>query len=171
MTSRTIFTKYSPWAVEDLLQTIFAAELIVPSRCLWIASPWVTDIPVLDNRTGAFSTLEPSWPNTRIRLSDFLLRQASVGSTIRVATRDDGKSLRFQEVLRARGAESRVSVSLDRVLHHKGILGDSFFLAGSMNFTNNGVSVNEENVTYTVDEDQVATARINFRDRWGGEIE
>lgn len=170
MTTRAVFTKHSPGAVADLLQTVFAAELIVPSSCLWIVAPWITDIPILDNRTGAFSTVEPTWPNTRVRLSEFLLRQASVGTTVRIATRSDGKSRRFHEAMEAKGKHLRVDVRQEKVLHQKGIVGEGFYLAGSMNFTMNGLTVNDESVIFTTDESQVAEARINFRDQWGGEI-
>ena len=52
-------------------------------------------------------------------------------------------------------------------LHIKGMLSDSFWLSGSMNFTHNGVNINEEDVTLHVNESVVAKSRIDFRDAYG----
>ena len=41
----------------DLLQMLFLSELLAPSRCLWLVSPWISDIPVIDNRIERLSRL------------------------------------------------------------------------------------------------------------------
>ena len=38
--------------MREVLQLIFASELIQPSRCLWLVSPWLRNIPILDNSLG-----------------------------------------------------------------------------------------------------------------------
>lgn len=45
----------------QVLTGICVAELLVPSRALWIAAPSLCDTVLLDNRAGAFHTLEPRW--------------------------------------------------------------------------------------------------------------
>jgi len=55
-------------AVRDLLQGLFAAELIHPSAKLWLFFAWITDIELLDNSARQFSALAPDWPATQIRL-------------------------------------------------------------------------------------------------------
>ncbi len=45
---------------------------MTPSRCLWLVSPCISDIPVIDNNANTFLCLEPSWTRTRIRLSQLL---------------------------------------------------------------------------------------------------
>src|SRR3954451_6714915 len=70
-----------------LLQSLFAAELLKPSRCLWIVSPWVSDLGIIDNSAGTFSALDPAWPVGPVRLTRVLLRMLEEGSTIVVATR------------------------------------------------------------------------------------
>jgi phosphatidylserine/phosphatidylglycerophosphate/cardiolipin synthase-like enzyme len=55
-------------------------------------------------------------------------------------------------------------------LHEKGVLGDGFYLSGSMNFTFSGISLNEEAVHYSVDPAFVAENKILFANRWGGEV-
>ena len=37
------------------------AELLRPSTHLWIVSPWVSDVPLIDNRARQFGTLAPDW--------------------------------------------------------------------------------------------------------------
>ena len=49
--SRQLHSTPRRYEIPDLLQTIFAALLLSPSRNLWLVSPWISDIPVLDNRT------------------------------------------------------------------------------------------------------------------------
>jgi phosphatidylserine/phosphatidylglycerophosphate/cardiolipin synthase-like enzyme len=54
-------------------------------------------------------------------------------------------------------------------LHTKGMLTDGFFLAGSMNFTFNGITVNEETLIYETDPEIISEQKLTFRSRWGGE--
>jgi hypothetical protein len=67
------------------------------------------------------------------------------------------------------GAGHRVANVIDRTdeQHTKGLLGDGYFVSGSMNLTVRGVYINDEQVTLTIDEHEVAQARINFRDHYG----
>ena len=55
-------------------------------------------------------------------------------------------------------------------LHEQGILGDGFYLSGSMNFTFSGISLNEEAVHFIVEPSTVAENRVIFLSRWGGEL-
>lgn len=176
---RTIFKKGASHAVPGLLQTLFAAELINPSDCIWLVSPWVSDIEILDNRTHAFRHLEPSWPRGSVRLSDVLASLLERGTTVHVATRpvrpwigDLGRhNDRFlEELMRRVPAAAHLSIHRQEEsnLHTKGLLGNKFFLSGSMNFTYNGVTVNDEQVRLTLDPSEVAQAHLEFKDRWGG---
>jgi phosphatidylserine/phosphatidylglycerophosphate/cardiolipin synthase-like enzyme len=53
-------------------------------------------------------------------------------------------------------------------LHAKGLVGDSFALNGSMNFTFNGITVNEEELNYYTDPTAIAERKIILTERWGG---
>jgi phosphatidylserine/phosphatidylglycerophosphate/cardiolipin synthase-like enzyme len=55
-------------------------------------------------------------------------------------------------------------------LHEKGLVGDDFYIAGSMNFTYRGVTLNQEMVTVFTAPDSVAMARLAFFDRYGGRV-
>src|SRR5205085_9641044 len=82
--SRIIHTRASARQVPDLLQAVFTAELLCPSPCLWLVSPWVSDIPVLDNRTNGFLPFEPRWARTQVSLSQALGKLLELGTTIHV---------------------------------------------------------------------------------------
>jgi hypothetical protein len=159
--------------VENLLQSILAAELVLPSEVLWLVSPWVSDIGVIDNETGAFSGLEPSWGRRRITLVEALATMVRRGSHVVVATRSDDHNLRFIRKLEAAvesaGLSNRLLVRVDEEerLHEKGLVGDDYYLSGSMNFTYNGVRLHDEAVKFELAAESVAQARVNFRQNYG----
>jgi len=154
--------------VPDLLQAIFVAELVAPSHCLWLVSPWISDIPVIDNSANTFLCLEPSWSHDRVRLSQVLATLAEQGTTVHIATRPDSHNRSFIEGFKARISEMDVAVQLhvQEELHAKGILGDSYYLAGSMNFTYNGITVNEEALYYETTPGVIAEQQMIFKSRW-----
>lgn len=166
---RHLRTRVSPQQVVDLLQTLFAAELVAPSQRLWIVSPWVSDVPILDNRAGGFETFEPDWPRTRVRLAALLGHLMRRGTQVVVATRPAPHNIEFLDRLRVgAGATPRLVIHQTQPLHEKGILGDRFYLSGSMNFTNNGLSYNEEVLHLFTDPPALALTRRAFIDRWDG---
>jgi len=157
----------------DLIQAIFSAELVSPSRCLWIVSPWVSDIPVIDNGSWSFRFEDLGWGRQQIRLSEVLLELARRGSTTIVATRPDAHNQLFLQTLQQQcddaGHASRIRVHTAESLHEKGIVGDSFYLGGSMNMTYSGIELLEEALHFTTDPEVVAQTRVRYFDRWGGE--
>ena len=106
----------------DLLQLIFVGELLSPSRCLWIVSPWISDIPIIDNSANNFSMFEPHWGRTHVRLSQVVGRLLELGTTVHVATRPLAYNESFLERLR-RHAESEglpLRLHVSEELHEKG---------------------------------------------------
>jgi hypothetical protein len=168
---RYIHSRALSWHVRDLLQAVFATELMAPSRCLWLISPWVTDIFVIDNRALSFIALEPSWGQGQVRLSQALLKLLDLGTTIHLATRPDTVTQRFAAQLRSLVAgweQPPLHIHESSELHEKGILGDTYYLSGSMNFTYHGITLNEEAINFYTDPSVVAQHRITFINRWGG---
>jgi hypothetical protein len=158
--------------VRELLQAVFVGELLAPSLCLWLVSPWVSDIPIIDNRDGAFDAIDSTWGPRQLRLLDVLQRCLSVGTSVVVATRGLPHNRPFLDQLigRAedRGASDALVVHEAENLHEKGMLGDDFYLSGSMNFTYGGVELLEETVKFDTADDVVAQARLVYYERWGG---
>jgi phosphatidylserine/phosphatidylglycerophosphate/cardiolipin synthase-like enzyme len=156
--------------IVDLMQSIFVSELLSPSRCLWIVSPWISDIPLIDNRSNQFLTLEPNWARRKVVFSEVLAHLLQRGTTIHIAAKPDQKNRTFLEAMRARGAGlNKLEIHLSAALHSKGILGDDFYLSGSMNITFNGIELADESVQFHMDPEVVSSNRIDFLNWWGGE--
>lgn len=161
--------------IADLLQTIFALELAAPSGGLWLVSPWISDIPVIDNRAGDFATmLDPAWGDRWISLSEVLARLITLGTHVVLGVRreheyTDAFVSRTQE-LAGLGAAERLTVSRSNDLHHKGLLTDRCHLGGSMNFTYNGIALLQETVRYTTNQAELAGLRLEYHATWGGTL-
>jgi hypothetical protein len=168
--TRYIHSRLTSRQVADLLQTILIAELIAPSQALWLVSPWISDIPVIDNTANTFQALEPSWHRSKIRLSQVLASLTKQGTIVYVATRPDPHNNSFLETLKAKVDLDYLKLNKAEELHSKGILSDSFYLAGSMNFTFNGISVNQETLSYEMDSAVIAEQKLNFRACWGDQM-
>lgn len=157
----------------ELLAGLFSAELCCPSRCLWLVSPWISDVELLDNSAGSFGELT-RFGKRPVRLAELLVALASAGTRIVVGTTADDHNTRFLERLRLLAEDMRVShhvstsIDVSNNLHTKALTGDDFALAGSMNITFNGIQVREELVDLRTDDAYVAQARMDAFDRFGG---
>ena len=155
-------------SVRELLQIVFSSELLSPSRCLWIVSPWLRDVPILDNTTGSFLSVCPDLPRTEVRLSLVLRELITRGSQLVIATRpEDGNSQLIQGL---RSAESHIDLIFHEraELHAKGIVGDNFSLTGSMNLTYNGLDNLTEMLVFETERSSVEQLRLSFRKEYGG---
>jgi hypothetical protein len=156
----------------SLLANLFAAELISPSECIWLVSPWISNIQILDNEAGSFDPLSRWGPRT-VRLAEVLATLASCGSSVVIGTTADPHNDEFITQLNGRaaefGAERKVRVVRDpaNLLHDKAITGDDYAVVGSMNITWYGVNVRDELLQLRTDEDFVADARLDAMDRFG----
>ncbi len=168
MSTRYIHSSKSTWEIADLLQSIFAMELLFPSQSIWISSPWISDINVIDNRSNQFVSIEPNWANRQVSLSEVFAKLVETGTRIIIGLNDAPHNQSFINALSGRvGASPNLRIIRRALLHAKGLIGDSYYLGGSMNFTFNGVSLNEESVFFAIDPAEVAHNRISFIDKWG----
>lgn len=145
--SRVIFStsRRGRAELQDLLQTIFVAELLAPSRELWLVSPWITNIAVIDDSTGRFRVLNESG-RSRLHLVDLLARLQQSGTRVVVITRPQESSA-FLSALRNVSkhlSADRLEIIERETLHAKGLVGDGYCVWGSMNFTWSGTSRWEE---------------------------
>jgi phosphatidylserine/phosphatidylglycerophosphate/cardiolipin synthase-like enzyme len=155
-------------AVRELLQIVFAAELLAPSRCLWLVSPWLRDIPVLDNSTGSFLYLCPDFPLTEVSLSLVLRELLARGSQLVIATRPDPGNAQVYDGLRGIGSDDSLVFHERAELHAKGIVGDAYALIGSMNLTYNGLDRLTEMLIFDTNRPAVEPLRLSFRREYGG---
>lgn len=170
--SRDIHGPAQSRAIRDLLQTLFAAELLQPSKPLWLCFAWVTDLQLLDNSARQFALLQPDWPAGPIRLSRVLGALLARGGQINVVIREHEHNSSFVATLERLRGEYGTGIrwAVGENFHAKGLLGDNYFLNGSMNLTISGVSVNEEHVVLRLDPALLAQQRLEFADRWEGKL-
>ena len=173
MTSpRQIYSQRSADLPADLLQSLFLAELLFPSYRVWISSPWITDVDLIDNRSRQFGTLVPHWPSVPIRLSEVLGELLERGSEIVIITSYDPKNGDFLSKVDdlRRLHPDRVRVFRENLVHEKGILTDHFTLDGSMNFTYQGINYNQEHVFYHWQPELVHERRLVLESYWGSRL-
>jgi hypothetical protein len=155
--------------IRELLEGIFVAELLVPSESVWLVSPWITDIDILDNRCGQFSSLVPTWGLRRIRLSEVfaqIMSQSRVHIVARPDSHNDAFLRKMDDLSRASDDADNLHVTIRDTLHVKGLLGQDYYLSGSMNLTYNGVEVNDEGVSLNRSSEAIAEARIHFQENY-----
>ena len=166
-------------AVSDLLQTAFVGEFLAPSPSLYLYSPWVTDFPVIDNRSGRFNYLDPDWPASQIRLSAVLRALLRRSVQLHLAFRPDHHQDEFQRRLRTAADDDGTSGLIvvrngtrreHSRGHEKALIAERWALHGSMNFTYSGVEINGELVSFTTDLSDIARLRTEFANEFSEEL-
>ena len=156
--------------IPDILQSIFACELLAPSRTLWMTSPWISDVRLLDNRTDEFRGLSRHWSPGWVHLCQVLALIGARGSEIKIMTRPDAHGQAFverlHEAVEREMSSAQIQVKMSNTLHEKGILTDTAYLSGSMNFTHKGIFSNDEHLRLDVDPGVLSEAALAFRQRW-----
>ncbi len=165
-----------PWqsrAILDTMQGLFLSELMRPSKELWLLSAWVSDIEVVDNSARSFGALRPDWPAAPLRLTEVLRAILKRGVRVAVVLRDEDHNQTLLRIFREMqlDAEGRLGLAVSPLAHEKTIVGDDYILGGSMNFTQNGLTVNEEHVLLRVDRAAAAARRVSLQERWGASLE
>ena len=154
-------------SIIDLIQSLLVLELIQPSKTIWVASAWISDIKLFDNRGLQYKSLEPDWSADMISLSKVLLALAKRGTQIIIITRDDKVNQNFLNKIKL---NSSIEVILRDVFHEKGLLSDSYEITGSMNFTFNGIMINDERIIYRCDKNKIAERQIVMWNKYGDEL-
>jgi phosphatidylserine/phosphatidylglycerophosphate/cardiolipin synthase-like enzyme len=163
-------------AVADLLEAVFVAELIAPGTRLMLVSPWISDFPIVDNRSGQYLQLDAQWSATRIRFSTVLRSLLSRGVRISIACSSGDRENAFIEQLtmlaQTDGTEDLLRVRRDEVFrrgiaHEKALVADNWAIHGSMNFTYSGVELNGELVTFTDDPEAVSALATELQPLFG----
>ena len=159
--------------VLEMLGALFSAELVAPSVCVWLVSPWVSDVEVLDNSASTYSSLS-HFGRRPIRLTEVLVTLATAGAYVVVGTTSDSHNdmflRRLASLTRDMMTEDRVKVVVDQTdkLHTKALTGDDYAVVGSMNITYSGIRLREEQVELHTEPSYVAQARMDAFDRFGG---
>jgi hypothetical protein len=150
--------------IQDCLSSLFILELLSPINELYLFSPWISDVVVLDNRHGQFRALLPELITTEIRLSYFLNMLAERGEKIHILCRPDTHNDNFLGRL---DLPMKYLVKQVESIHEKMMVNEHFYLRGSMNFTYQGLHLSDENTELTCDPEEVNRNLIEARNRWG----
>lgn len=166
---RRIFKSQTTGAVtvQELLQTMFVAEMLRAGGDVWIVSPWISNVVLIDNRSGNFDALNPEWGRREIRLADVLTALMTRGTTVSIVTRSDesnrGFVTRLRDLIEQQSLQDRAEITIHDQLHTKGILLSNSLLMGSMNLTYNGMVINDEWVEFSLGPEDLARTRLEFR--------
>ncbi|MFH0957351.1 MAG: phospholipase D-like domain-containing protein DpdK [Pseudomonadota bacterium] len=153
--------------IRELLQSMFVGEMLRAGERIWIVSPWISNVVLIDNRSGNFDTLNPEWSRREIRLVDVVIALMARGSHIVIVTRHlDTTNTGFLDKLRDEteryGLENQLTTNTKSLLHTKGILLSKSLLMGSMNLTYYGLEMNDEWIQFSIDPDDIASTRLEF---------
>jgi phosphatidylserine/phosphatidylglycerophosphate/cardiolipin synthase-like enzyme len=149
-----------------ILESVLVSELIVPSPELWLVSPWISDVTVLDNSRGGYDGLVPDASARPYALAEMLALLTRGGAQLSVVTRYDRHNDPFLRRLERLAAAGQLLVVRHDDLHEKTFCGQDWILTGSMNFTIRGMELNDEVVSYRVDPQAAAQARVDLAHRW-----
>ena len=158
--------------IRELLQLMFLGEYLAPGGDrVWLVSPWVSNVVLLDNRAGGYSSINPDWRQGEVRLAELMTDLMARGTPLGLATSHDAHNDPFIERLTTAAQENGVAEKLTIVrrqhLHTKGILVKRGLLTGSMNLTYRGLELNDEVVVYDTVPKTLAEARLNFESYLG----
>jgi hypothetical protein len=152
--------------IRELLQSMFLGELLRAGKTAWIVAPWISNVVLLDNRSGNFDALNPEWGRREIRLNDALLSLLTRGRQIVVVTRGVDSNAKFlndlSELADQHMVHDQVEVVVRDNLHTKGILLSQSLLLGSMNLTFTGLEINDEWIQFSTDSEDLARTRLEF---------
>mgnify|MGYP001247326864 CR=1 FL=1 len=155
----------------ELLQVFFAAELLDPSPILYVVSPWLRNVDIYDNQSGAFEGLIPGAPRRQLRLVDILCRMLESGSkvvlVIRTPRDDGGVAYAVEEWAKIHEHLPTLRIVERAELHTKAILSARAALTGSMNVTHAGLEKNMELLHFDTDEELLARLSFAFAADYG----
>ncbi|MEU8800778.1 phospholipase D-like domain-containing protein DpdK [Spirillospora sp. NPDC048819] len=158
--------------VDSVMRAALLSELVRPvseGRTLWLVSGWVTEVPVIDNSYGAYDALLGDDFPAVANLSHVLGAIHRRGTFVNLVTMRLPRNEVFANQLRrAAGDTPEPHITDGEVAHEKTLCTNSWLIEGSMNFTRNGLGVNDESVNYTTNSAKIAKALMDFADRWEG---
>lgn len=155
-------------AIGDVLTAALISELCAPSQEFWLVTGWVTDIAVIENSIRQFDAVLGADPRSTLSLSEVFALLTQQGTHVHVAVRDDPHNLTFTDRLSRSCGGERLHLYSSSDLHEKIMIGWTWTLKGSMNFTWHGTQRNEEALDFEVDPANAARQRLEVRTRWIG---
>ena len=91
--------------LKELLLNLFVAELINPSLKVWIVSPWISDLMIIDNTGGNFNTINPDWNGKKVMLSEVIMQMLSCSTQVNIISNNDQHNKTFFEKIKIKAKE------------------------------------------------------------------
>lgn len=146
----------------EMLSSLLASLIVTPGS-IWLVSPWVSDFDVLDNRSGEWDRINPSWGHRVVRFSELLVNCVESGCDLTLVCRDLNINKAFlSRVQGPLGNSKQFRSAFSNDLHAKGLLTRSWYLSGSMNFTYSGANKNDEQIQLIVSSDLISETKLEF---------
>lgn len=166
--SRDLSTPGQRQSLKNIYQSIFFAELLAPSDPLWLFSGWISDIAIVDNRARQFQSLCPNWEAREIRLSECLDALCDRGGAVALVLRNTEHNDAFIEAIKKTKGwhDCRIGIAISDQQHAKSMVGEHFMIDGSMNYTYNGITFNDEKVVYRADERAIHEELLKLDEQW-----
>lgn len=169
-TSRQIFL-HGPLGQREIKETLgnLLIGLILSPDVIWLVSPWITDFPLLDNRTRDWDSIKPEWGARYVNFSELLIAVIGSGCTLNLVTTDSKYNTAIiQKITESIDDKSNFNLIVrgEDSLHTKGLLTSSYFLSGGMNFTYTGANKKDDVVTLYTSKDKITFAKLEFEERY-----
>ena len=162
--SRIITTRVrtSSLQITSCIASLLALELLTPAPTLYLVAPLFCNTPLLPLQLNQFSSLSQNDEIGALSLAEILRQLAARGVAVHVIYSIENPACdQFVTTL----PETIYRRSTER-LSCVGIFSDHFSLRGSMNFTDEGVSINGDRVELSLDETPIAQALVEVQDVW-----
>ena len=160
--------------LRELLQNIFISELLKPSKNpVWLVSPWMSNVAIIDNRSGCFDIINPDWRGQFVKLEDIILHMYSVDTELNIVTNKDEHNDYFLTNLKRRLSDfdkkNNIIIKQRERLHlKKCLVNDYGTISGSMNITFNGIHINDEEIIYSINRAHIDEDRQILEREYGG---
>jgi hypothetical protein len=153
---------------KETFRDLLIGLVLNPDSQLWLVSAWITDFDLLDNRSGDWSALNPTWGLRLVSFSELLATAVNGGSHLTLICQRDPTNDRFRHKIKSQiKSHDRYRERLENDTEHKKVfLSSTFEFSGSMNFTWSGTNRNDELVTLTTDHRTITDSRLYFEDRY-----
>ena len=157
--------------VANVLESLFVAETLSPAKEIWLVSPWISDVKLIDNRAGRFTHLN-ALGERHLKISEIFtyLAQRGTKATVVVSDHDYAQDFRvqFPRAFGEKNLENFLNfvIKPNEELHEKTIATKDWQVGGSMNFTKQGIEVRDEVVSIETDPKIVSATIIDLRTRF-----
>ena len=164
-------TKIEKERFKNILASTFSGLILKPED-IYFVTAWFSDIDLLDNRSGDYSSLNWEWGRRHVTNIDLLTTAVHSGCKLYLCVKKDEKNeTALNKINNLLGDHERFFLKQSKDLHVKGLVTESVNIDGSANHTFFGVNKNEESIKVTNNKKSISNARINFRNKYFNDIE